>query len=480
VLRQLTTQKVMVVTLFALLTAFVTTPSIDTDTWWHIRSGADTLTNGIVQADTYSHTITGRAWLNHSWGAQVILYGLYAALGNWGLVLYTGALALGGMALLFASSEGGVYLRAFVVTLASATAVVFWSPRPQMLSFFLSALVMVLLLRYKRGKRGLFWFPLMMVLWGNLHAGFAIGFILLGGFFAGELVARLVNADGEGVLSWGQLRWIVWMGLAGAAVLVLNPFTYRLYLIPFQTVGVDVLRAYIQEWQPPDFQNLQLLPFVLLIITSLGAVGASRGRLYWSEFVLWSGTLYMALVASRNVALFAVVATPIVLRHLASVDALQGQPARRRVSPRMGLVNAVLIGVIVLGVSVKAWVSLSPEAVQAQQSLYLPTAAVDYLQREEMTGTLYNSYNWGGYLIFSLPDVPVFVDGRTDLYGNDFLTAYLQVYLAQSDWQDILASYDVDLVLVEGHSPLAQQLQLDSGWEQRYQDDMTVIYQRMQ
>jgi hypothetical protein len=72
---------------------------------------------------------------------------------------------------------------------------------------------------------------------------------------------------------------------------------------------------------------------------------------------------------------------------------------------------------------------------------------VDYLEENPPNGKLFNSYNWGGLLMFLLPNIPVFVDGRTDLYGDDFLREYFRSYLGASDWRDILEEYDIQTVV---------------------------------
>lgn len=483
-LRKMTVERVMFAALWLALALILAYPPTDTDLWWHLRSGEQTLQTGIVRSDMFSHTLNGQVWVNHSWGAQVILYGVYSLLGSWGLYLYTATLAIGGMAWVYKASDGNTYLRAFVVLLAASVATLFWSPRPQMISFFLSSWVIFLLYEAKRTQslKGLRFFPLLMLAWVNLHAGFAIGFILLGGFIAGEIVAKFVNRQGEGLFSWQQIRNLILIGFAGAAVLILNPHTFRIYLIPFQTFGLNVLHQYIQEWQPPDLSSNQLIPFLVLWFMLIGVLGASRQRLHWSTWILLTGTGYLALTSARNLSLFAVVVAPPLSWHLTQVLNENGFRLRpiRTVSPFMGRVNLLLVILMVLGVSVRVVSVLLPDHVREMQTAVLPVDAVAYLQDEQPDGLLFNTYNWGGYLIYALPDYPVFVDGRTDMYGDDFLTAYLQTYLGEDSWQDTFAAYDIGLVLVELDAPIANVLAEESDWVELYTDELAVIYQRVE
>src|SRR5690606_37153414 len=173
-----------------------------------------------------------------------------------------------------------------------------------------NAAVLYLLHLYKRDKVDRLWLiPAVMLLWVNLHAGFSIGFILIGGMIAGEVLANIFNPQGADVISWGRLRKLVMVAVVSAVVLVINPYGLQIYSVPFQTVSIGALQDFIQEWNSPNFHERLTWPFVGLLLGVLGAAGASKRRLDWSDFVLVSGTAFMGLMAGRNIALFAVVAT---------------------------------------------------------------------------------------------------------------------------------------------------------------------------
>ncbi|HSS98863.1 MAG TPA: hypothetical protein VLK33_17630, partial [Terriglobales bacterium] len=458
-MRQLTIERAAVIILFALLFALATLIPVDTDTWWHIRSGQQTLTSGMIYTDPFSFTKFGQPWINHSWGAQIILYGVWQLAGNFGLSIYVSALATAGMVLVYKMSTGSVYLRAFVLVIGAATAAVFWSPRPQMLSFFLSAVILYLLYLHKRRKIDRLWLiPIMMGIWGNLHAGFSIGFIFLFGSIAGEILGHIFNPKGEYVVHWAGVRKLVIVTLISIAALVINPYGLQMLAVPFQTLSIGALQNFIQEWNSPNFHERQTWPFVMLLLGLLGALGASKKRLDWTDFVLASGTAFMGLLAGRNIAVFAVVATPILTEHLDAILAERGwvlQPVRR-VTPRMARMNAILVGVIVFAALLKVLVVLDSKTVQKAQEDYLPVKVTEHLATERPAGPMFNSYNWGGYLMYFLPDYPVFVDGRTDLYGDDFLSNdYLKTATGGPGWRDTLDKYGVNLVVVEAQSGLA-------------------------
>jgi hypothetical protein len=481
-MRQLTIERAAAIILFALLFALATRIPVDTDVWWHLRSGQFILSNGIIHADPFSFTKAGEAWVNHSWGAQIILYGVWQLAGSFGLAVYTAALAIGGMWFVYRMSSGSVYLRAFALVIGAATAAVFWSPRPQMLSFFLSAVILYLLYVYKREKKDhLWWIPPIMCLWGNLHAGFSIGFVFLFGSIAGEVLGNIFNPKGEYVVGWAGIRKMLLVTALSVVALVINPYGVQMLAVPFQTIGIGALQNFIQEWNSPNFHERQTWPFVFLLLGLLGAVGASKKRLDWTDFVLSAGTAFMGLLAGRNIAVFAVVATPVLTHYLNDALSERGWVINpvKRVTPRMARLNAALVGLIVLVSLGKVLLVLDTKTVSEAQVEFLPVKVSEYLKQNQPLGPMFNSYNWGGYFIYMLPETPVFVDGRTDLYGDDFLSNdYLKTAVGAPGWQDTLNRYGINMVVMEADSGLARSLRTEPGWKLGYEDKQAVVFAR--
>ena len=63
----------------------------------------------------------------------------------------------------------------------------------------------------------------------------------------------------------------------------------------------------------------------------------------------------------------------------------------------------------------------------------LPVRAVEAVRAKGYAGPLYNDYNWGGYLIWALR-VPVSIDGRQNLYGDQRIDRSMATWSAQPDW----------------------------------------------
>ena len=113
-----------------------------------------------------------------------------------------------------------------------------------------------------------------------------------------------------------------------------------------------------------------------------------------------------------------------------------------------------------------------------QRSTY-PVAASRYLSAQAQPNMrIFNQYDWGGYLTFALPAVPVYVDGRPDMYGDEFVDRYMSTWLLRPGWQDRLTSAGVTTVLASGTSPMVQALRSDPRWTIAYTDRTATVMQR--
>ncbi len=490
-------RRLLVAILFVAVFTMAARAPADTDTWWHLQAGRATWESGhILRSDIFSHTRQGQPWINHSWLSQVLLYLLFHHFGYAGLGLFQALVVTLAFGFVYAQMEGPVFLRALVIILAAAASAVIWIARPQLLSFLLTAVVGYLLHLFKWRRVNRLWLlPPLFVLWVNLHGGYALGFILLAGFLAGEVFNHLLpyppDADAPR-LPWRAIGLVTLVAGLSFLCLVLNPYTTRMWTYYLETVRINVLQDFIQEWQSPNFHPLSAQPFIWLWLATLAAVGLSGRRLDGVDLALVAGLSYSALLAGRNIGPFALVAAPVLSRHAAAAldrwtaaaraRGWLGPPRRRRetgVAPRWALVNWLLLTLVVLAAGAKAAVPWSAAFNRAHERETLPVGGIEWIRAHRPPGEMFNSYNWGGYLIWHLwPDYRVFVDGRTFLYGDRLLREYLRVRAAAPGFEDVLDEYGVNLVLVEAGSCTAVALAADEDWTEVYADDIAVIFTR--
>jgi hypothetical protein len=138
------------------------------------------------------------------------------------------------------------------------------------------------------------------------------------------------------------------------------------------------------------------------------------------------------------------------------------------------------LSLVLIAALIKISIPLTPSANFKAEQDNLPYEAVEFVQENRPPGPMFNSYNWGGYLIYKLwPDYPVYIDGRTDLYDDIFIRRYLNVMAAGDDWQQALDQDGIKLIFIERSSTLAKILRQDSAWSEIYQDEMAAIFSRV-
>ena len=482
----LSTKRLFVALFVIALFTMAVRETLDPDMWWHLRTGEYILQHGIPAQDVFTFTVPQNAWVTHEWLSQLIMWLVYLAGGLPSLILFFAALIALTYWLLYLACPGRPYLAAFIVLLTSITSAIVWGARPQIFNLLLTAVFVLIVERVKDGKwrvRTLWWLPLLTLVWANLHSGYLLGVVLLGTYAVGDVAQRWLATPTERTL--GKTAVAHLFGATGVSFLAaaVNPSGVELWIYPFLTLGSGPMQAYIQEWHSPDFHQTYFWPFAAML--ALGVLGLifRKERPTITELLLFLGTGAAGLLSARHIPLFAIVAAPILARSWLSVDldpkGLTNRTGNNADSKPLGSLLVVLnwlLLVVAVGTAV-IWsitkIGGNDVAIEAR----FPVAAVDYLEASGLAEARgYNSYNWGGYLIWR--GVPVFVDGRADVYGDPFLLYYRRTFDVLSGWQEPLDEYDVDYVLMESGSPLTAVLAVSPDWTEVYADDLAQIFVR--
>lgn len=470
--------------------------SMDTDTWWHLRAGQWMVENReILQTDLFSFTRLGESWQYPGWLFEIPMYIIYDWFGPGGLNLLTALMVTLSYIFLWFTLRGGVFLRTWIMILSAAISGVYWSARPHLITLLFTAIFMHILESgtwnpTQKNLRRLWLLPVLMVLWVNSHGGFAVGFILCAIYAFSQLVnwiwtreirLRLVQLSRKPALLFQSDYWLFWVSLSLIIAASINPSGVNILNYPFKTVSIVALQENIQEWQSPNFHELSVQPFIWMLLALLAGIGISKKRLALSDFLLLSVFTYMAFLAGRNLALFALVSAPILARHTQAISRLVGKKINLHTEEKssLGLLAINLLLLFVLGYAgfLKIAAIYPDEVNRTAFQKFLPLEAIEEIRHKLPEGRLFNSYNWGGYIIWELPESPVFVDGRTDLYNDEVISQWYLVYQAQPGWQEILDRWKVGWVLLEKEAPLVRVLD-EEGWKRLYVDELAVIYKR--
>ncbi len=477
-------KRVFEVYVFAYAFFFASRPLSDGDFWWHLKTGEYILKNrSIPNTDLFSFTSYGKPWVAHEWLSEVGFYLVYSRSGFNALIFIFAVLTAIAFWIVCRRCESHAYIAAFATLLGVWSILPTIGVRPRVFTLFFASAYLAVLTRYaRRGEgKGVWWLVPLMALWVNLHAGYIIGLVLIGVTIVG--VVADVWAEGVPLKAhWPRIRTLVLVLFASLVAVNLNPHGPRIYVFPFEFFFSPVQQDLVIDWLSPNFHDPGLLPLALLILLTIAALTLSPKRARPSELLLFLSTLYATLKSNRHMAIFALVAAPLLANYLQNwVDSTAvgksfGQ-ARSSAKSRGAFVFGVLLLLPILALVFR----LKAEIYSAskQERVGVPLKAVEYMKANQIIGNTFTDPNiWSGYLIWEMPSNPVYIDGRIDMYGDEFVKDYVKITYGLTDWRVPFEHFGVKAVVLSPNSVLRLQMQNSPQWEQVYQDEMAVVLRK--
>ena len=457
----------------------------DADTGYHIRTGEYIIRNLTVpQYDIFSNIEPPLPWVAHEWLSEVFMALVHRFSGLTGVVVF------------FSFWIGAVYFFLFkftrslrfdlllsiaIVILAVASSQLHWLARPHIFSLLFTVVCYGLLNNYQyQDKDRLYLLPFLMLLWVNLHGGFVIGFALLGIYWIGNLGSFLLGEESRRNVSGEKCKKLAVITVVSLLFALVNPRGAAIFLFPFRAVSNRFLMDSIIEFSSPNFH--EPLPYKYLLLLMLGVLGVSRKRLDLIELILVLLFTSMSLYATRNIPLFAIIVTPIVLRQLHSMlyssenkvaKILQTrsnnlESAEVRTKGYLWPIGAVAV-VCVLAATGKVAFRFDPEK--------KPVAAVEFLKREKLSGRMFNDDEFGDYLIYAAwPEYKVAFDGRSDMYAEAWLKQYMAILKLQPDWEKIIEKNKYAWIFCGAETPQSMVLMDNKNWRLVYSDRVGDIF----
>jgi hypothetical protein len=454
----------------------------DGDTFWHIAAGQWILSHGAVpDQDIFSHTIHGAPWLAHEWLSEVVLALAHQA-GGLTVVLGLTAVSFGVTSALLMRVLLR-WLEPIHALLLTLLAVAMTTPhalaRPHMLAIPLWVIwtSQLAIASEERRAPSLFLLPVMVV-WANLHGSFTLG-IGLAAAFALEAV---LAAWGRPAFASTVRAWALFVGLAVAFALV-TPHGWKGLAFTWQVMVEDEFAMrFISEWQSPNFQVLQ--PFEVWLIGAMALALHQGLKLPVVRLVMLLGFVHLALKHMRNVELVGLIGAIVIAeplgRHLRERALVHTQAESidrffRRLAQPTGA--ALIAAVGLLGATHVTW-QAREHPVQPPESS-VPARALQAARDAGVKGNVLNDYAWGGFLIYS--GVPVFIDGRSDVYRDAFIRAYVDaIGLSSPDaFRSTLRKYDIAWTLLRPDTPAVALLDNDPRWRRVYADNTAVVQVRL-
>ena len=332
------------------------------------------------------------------------------------------------------------------------------------------------------------WVLLATWLWANSHSGFFLAPLCVGVYVGGEILAGWRKDSGQARMT--KKAGLVWLGMVG--VTLLNPFGFDVYAELWRHFKMP-LNTLVAEWVSPI--GWQYWSVWLLGLTGVGWLLMMRERKMdklWFRVGMMVVLTWLALSARRNL-------VPFYFGWLILVGGEWGGKILKQVQRSFGfaqddqtvslIMMTVILPVLLIYFGIKASRTVRIDTDWGEYCtkgyVNLPCGAIEYLRGKR--GMVYNTYEWGGFLIWQLPEMKMFVDGRMPAWigegSKSPYTTWLEVIQAQPGWNEYLLGMGTEYLLIAPGTFLDLELDegeaLEWGWEEEYRDKGAVVYGRM-
>jgi len=477
---------------------------------WHIRNGQQILlTHAVPRTDSFSVAMSGHTWYAWEWLYDLLIAGVHNWLGLNGVVFFTACVIAFTFALVLKiglKRGGSLPLTMVLLVLSIGAASIHFLARPHVLSWLFAVIWSHLVdsdaSAPLRGKfHRLFWYPVLMLLWVNLHGGFLLGFVLLGIYAAGGVIEFLISKDPHHrALIGNKLKHFAAASLLSFLASLINPYGLKLYGHLYEYLTNRFLMDHIDEFLSPNFHGGAQQCFAALLLITLVALAGLKEKPSPGRFLVIVFAAYSGLYSSRNLPVSSILITltmaPLLSKALAKaaenpriLTPLRHFFARLdSFSNRMGAMESRLRGhnwailAFVLGFMIcmhggkfgkQQWMDAQFSAKR------FPVQAINIIAQRGIHEPIFCPDYWGGYLIYRLyPQTKVFIDDRHDLYGDEFLRQYLQVLHVGPQWSDVLDRWQVNRVLTPRGSSLGNILKESPQWKMNYEDETAALFER--
>jgi tetratricopeptide (TPR) repeat protein len=500
----------------------------DLDLWWHLKNGQFIYeTHSIPKKDYFSYTTetpegiskigkdevamtelpyekNNWFWsinLKNSWFSQLIFYLVYLLGGFAGVGILKSTIFVLTYLILFLTMlrRGASYLISFfILCLIASIGIDFNYSRPQIFSFLLFTCTLYTLYDFRKGGRSMYFLPLFMLFWSNLHGGFILGVFIIFTFAFAELLKYLLkNKFGISKISTlnkGHIKKLMIFSFISIIASLINPNGYKTFL--FLLIHKQSLFATIEEYLRPMFYEYHTYWFMLILVIISILILIKNKNLDLTELFLSVILILPSLKGIRYIIFFAL-GTGVFLAYAITYISTKVRELKlfkklldMTVFSKIDLKGYVSLLLAAASLIILIKTSISGEVLKFDtgEKRY-PSGAVAFIQQAKISGNMFNLYNWGGYLIWHLSPYRVFIDGRNlnetaFFHYGQILKAARGTDSAMPLWKRLLDAYNINFILTSAVSsrgniiPLVDVLYQDRDWELIYADGKFIIFLR--
>ncbi len=459
---------------------FTLSTDLNQDLGRHIKIG-EIIANQkyIPHTNLFSYTNPGFPFSNHHWLSEVLFYRFSNLFGLQSLILIKVFLFIGAIGLLI---YNGYRLGYPLITIGTAIII---SPlllerstiRPEIFGYLIFSYILFVFFQYPKQKKLLYYLPLCMVLWINLHISFIFGVAVIG--------LLLVKIIWMTIRNKKKISSDVYILLGSLAASLLNPHGVFGILYPiniFNNYGYTIV-----ENQNIFFLNsIMLNPHIRYLFLLSPIIIASAGILIFKKKIFEALLLSIFFIATmmqiRHMPFFALVAIPAISLSIRLVT------AKIKLKQTQRILISVVMTVMCIGLSIFFIQDIYSNTFDLQESFGMKVreegkGGAEFILQKKLPGQLFNNFDIGGYAIYKLyPAYSVFVDNRPEAYPNDFLqNVYIKLQTDSALRKKIFKQYNINTIYF-AHTDqtywaeaFMKDILADKQWRLVYLDDYSMV-----
>lgn len=508
--------------LFSFICIFLTLQPVQNfDLWWVLKTGQVLIElKSFPPHDIFSYTAGRTPWIHYGWLSSILLYLMYYTGGSLFLQLFKTILVLISFYIvifiaykrtgedLTSSALAGVWM------LFACTTMHLLNVRSLIFSLVYMTLCWLILEKaYCEKKLNLlFWLPPLTLLWVNTHTSFILS-LFLQGVYIFNLIAELyvfkkstpekikkffaLNYSNVSIRDEKStplpdapggkktLRTALVIFILSIILSAVNPNGTIIFKTPFESLDNFYVR-HIAEFAKPDYLGLQLFFTISAIVVFLSLI-IFHEKYRLRDYFILAGMFYLSFKAVRHTILFSYFALPAAAVFISST----GEFFRKLFSSFIEKAESVqkiatlVLLVLFIAASIKLYSGINYASLNKEWDV-MPVGGVEFLKLNHIPGNMFNSYEWGGYLLWKLyPEYKVMIDGRGGMaYPEEVFRDLNEAVWVDDKWRAVMDKYKINFVITNKilekvfSQRLPSNLRNSPDWVLIYEDAVENIFIR--
>jgi len=436
------------------------------DIGFHLAAGEWMVNHGeIMKNDVFTYTQFGDKYIDLNWFYQIIIYSVFNNFKSHGLVIFNAFLIAFSFLLLLSRiktmmSPNYNLISFFMLVGIQALPM---EIRPHVFSWVLLNLILYVLELYTFKKiNRLYFLPIIMLFWINIHSLAILGLATISMFAVGSFLFNNYKVD---------KKLLVYL-LISMAVFLINPYFIEGSLYPFQqftliTGGFE--KKYITELQSPftladlkadGFLAYLINPTFWLQILSAITIYASYKLIKLKEYAglfICLGYLFILGLAVKNYGYFFFATMPYLLLCFQRLNVKENSTSKIKMESKRRVLNPLTKSYAICTISILLIVTTVTDGFSIIRKIpyrfgasfdhqILPVDATSFLTEKNLKGRVLNHLDFGGYLD-KFYKAPIYIDGRLEVFGGGVFEEYFRSRVEDNGIQNLITKYNPDIVI---------------------------------